>query len=121
MSTEANKVIANADNASVRAEQLEALFEAMADAVFVYASAGHLLQANKAAHDLFGFDGQPDDPTLSQGERVTAVELRDHQEQPPPQEPRALVRVLGSKVLTGTTTLEVRFLRIPMRSTSRRT
>jgi K+-sensing histidine kinase KdpD len=55
------RALAAEREARMRTSQLESTFEAMSDGVIVYHNQGRVLQANKAAHGLFGLDALPYD------------------------------------------------------------
>jgi len=93
--------------ASARAHQLEAIFEAMADGIFVYDKDGHLLQMNQAARDLIGLDARQDYSSLSLNERATLITQRYVQGQSLPSTQWATTRVLGGEVLTDATAVDV--------------
>lgn len=91
---------------SSRAHQLEAIFEAMADGIFVYDKDGHITRMNKAARDLLGLDAHPGYTALSLEERGAMVTQRYVQGQSLPLAQWATTRMLGGEVLTDTTALE---------------
>ncbi len=91
---------------SSRAHQLEAIFEAIADGVFVYDKDGHLIQMNKGARDLLGLDSQTGYTALSLEERGTMITQRYVQGQSLPLAQWATTRVLNGEVLTDTTAVE---------------
>ena len=91
---------------SSRARQFEAIFEAIADGIFVYDKDGHILRMNKAARDLLGLDSHPDYTALSLEERGTLITQRYVQGLSLPLAQWATTRVLGGEVLTDTTAVE---------------
>jgi PAS domain S-box-containing protein len=91
---------------SSRTHQLETIFEAIADGVFVYDKDGHLTQMNKGARDLLGLDSQTDYTALSLEERGAMMTQRYVQGQSLPLAQWATTRVLNGEVLTDTTAVE---------------
>ena len=91
---------------SSRARPLEAIFEAIADGVFVYDKDGHITQMNKGARDLLGLDSQPGYTALSLEERGVMITQRFVQGQSLPLAQWATTRVLNGEVLTDTTAVE---------------
>jgi PAS domain S-box-containing protein len=92
--------------AAARAQQLEAIFEAISDGLFVYDQDGHILRMNRAARDLLGLDDLPDYTALSLEERGTMITQRYVQGQSLPLTQWATSRVLSGEVLTDTTAVE---------------
>lgn len=88
--------------------QLEATFEAMGDAVFVYDESGQPVRANRAAHDFYG--GDPDDEYLSlpREERRKRIPAFDMEGRPLPQEHRPAARALRGEVFRGNDAQDVR-------------
>jgi PAS domain S-box-containing protein len=91
---------------SSRAQQLEAIFEAITDGLFVYDKDGCILRMNRAARDLLGLDDLPGYTALSLEERGTLVTKRYVQGQSLPLAQWATTRVLSGEVLTDTTAVE---------------
>ena len=91
---------------SSRAQQLEAIFEAMTDGIFVYDKDGHILRMNRAARELLGLDDLPGYTALSLEERGTLITQRYVQGQSLPLAQWATTRVLSGEVLTDTTAVE---------------
>ncbi len=81
--------------AAARASQLEAVFEAMTDAVLVFDNQGRILQRNAADRQLFTFATEP--RTLA--ERWPLVNIRDEHGQPLVQDHRPSPRVLRGELL----------------------
>jgi PAS domain S-box-containing protein len=63
--------------ATERAAQLEAVFEAMADGVLVYDEHGTIMRANQAARALMGYDGRAGFFERPSDERAATYELTD--------------------------------------------
>lgn len=93
--------------AVIRASQLEAIIDAMADAVSIYDSEARLLQVNKAAQDLYALDTRTDFFSLPVDERVSQMVVRDEQGQLLPREQWPMLRILRGEVLKGTDTVEM--------------
>ncbi|HEV2461185.1 MAG TPA: PAS domain S-box protein, partial [Ktedonobacterales bacterium] len=92
-----------------QATQLEAIFEAMTDGVFVLDADGHVSRLNAASHALFGL--APDKGLTDTAEgRAQSLDLRDAGGQPLPVEHLPSQRVLRGEVLAGddAVTLQVR-------------
>src|SRR5579884_2191091 len=89
-----------------RAQQLEAIFEAIGDGLFVYDKDGHIRRMNRAARDLLGLDDLPGYTALSLEERGTLITQRYVQGQSLPLAQWATTRVLNGEVLTDTTAVE---------------
>ncbi|HEY7126976.1 MAG TPA: PAS domain S-box protein [Ktedonobacterales bacterium] len=91
------KALRKAEHESAaRACQLEAVFEAMTDAVLVFDTNTRIVQRNAADRQLFAFDTEPE--TLA--ERRALVHLRDENRQPIPEERLATLRALKGELLT---------------------
>jgi PAS domain S-box-containing protein len=94
---------------SSHAHQLEAIFEAIADGIFVYDKGGYITQMNKGARDLLGLDTHPGYTALSLEERGKMITQRYVQGQSLPLAQWATTRVLNGEVLTDTTAVEFTF------------
>src|SRR5690242_11145772 len=92
---------------SSREQQLEAIFDAMADGIFVYDKDGRILRMNRAARDLLGLDDLPGYTALSLEERGTLITQHYVQEQSLPLVQWATTRVLSGEVLTDATAVEL--------------
>jgi len=93
--------------AQVYASQLEAIFEAMTDGVFVYDRHGSIMQVNTAARRLLALDVVPDYTARPLEERIALLDMRDTQGQSLPRGSSAPGRLLKGEVLTGANALEV--------------
>lgn len=91
---------------SSRAHQLEAMFEAITDGIFVYDQDGHILRMNRAARELLGLDDLPGYTALSLEERGQLLTQRYVQGQSLPLAQWATTRVLSGEVFTDTTAVE---------------
>lgn len=87
-------------DAAARASELEAIFEAMTDAVYVNDADGQLLHMNVAAR-AFTTEGNVPDALRYGGSERTGGTPRGEQGQPLTSEQWPLTRVLGGEVLTG--------------------
>ncbi len=96
-----------AREAVARANQLEAIIEAMADGVLIYDAEGRLVQANKAARDLIALDIVPDYFSHSAQERIPQLLLRDERGQLLPEDQWPVHRILRGETLEGTNTMDV--------------
>ncbi len=90
-----------------RTRQVEAILEAMTDAVFLYDRSGAIVQVNTAARRVFGLDVMPDYASSPQEERLAPYVLQDLQGQLLPREHWPLTRLLQGEVLAGEKTMEV--------------
>ena len=99
--------------AVLRANQLEATFEAMNDAVVIHEKQGQVLHTNAATRRLFGLDALPskDEAHLRQELLLQAVQ-RGEQGQLLPEKRRPLSRLFAGEVLTGTQAIDV-FVQTP--------
>jgi PAS domain S-box-containing protein len=88
-------------------QQLEAIFAAMTDGVFVYDAQGHILRMNEAARVLLARYTTPDDVKASLGERAERVKPRSPEGVPLPPEQVPSIRILHGEVLTGDKTADV--------------
>jgi PAS domain S-box-containing protein len=89
--------------AAARANQLEAIFEAMTESVVVFDKHERVLQRNAADRQLFDFDMEPE--TLA--ERRNIIRLRDVHGQPIPRERASTVRALQGHLLNDPTAPDV--------------
>jgi PAS domain S-box-containing protein len=95
---------------AARAAQLEAVIEAIADAVLVFDTDERILQMNAAARKLLAFDTHPsytDYFARPVEERRQLLHMRDEHGQELPQERWPQVRILGGEVLTGAGAVDV--------------
>ncbi len=92
-----------------RANELEATFEAMTDAVIVYDNRGHILRTNAVARSLFALDARPK-PKFSfrlWRERKPVLGMLDEYAQPLSKEQSPLSRILNGEVLTNANAMDV--------------
>jgi PAS domain S-box-containing protein len=90
-----------AQETATHASKLEAIFEAMADGVFVFDSEGSLLQTNAAFREMLGIDAVSDHPLRSLQARAAFLTPRDEQDRPLPQEQWPVPRILRGETLHG--------------------
>ena len=94
--------------ARMRAQQLEATFEAINDGVVVYDKQGQVLQINAATRHLFGFTSLPSqDEALIKQELLLQAVQRDKVGKPLPERQRPLVRLFKGEGLTGLNATDV--------------
>ena len=98
--------------ATARANELEAIFEAMADAVFFYDRQGHLLRTNAAARELLGLDQSPGYHSLPPDERLVHFLPRDARGRPLPKQQWPIYRILSGEGLTGANAMDM-MVRLP--------
>jgi signal transduction histidine kinase/PAS domain-containing protein len=78
---------------------LESVFEAITDGLFVWDDRGEMLRANSALRELLSLDSDPQYPTRPADERRRLLHPRDEQGQPLPAEQWPLFRMLrGEKI-----------------------
>lgn len=94
------------DEVFARASQLEMVFEAMTDGLFVFDTDGRILQMNQAARDLLGIGDLASYMALPLEERGRLTAQRAVPAQSPPFAAWATTRVLAGEVLTGMTAVE---------------
>lgn len=82
-------------------EELEIIFETMADALIVYDAEGQLLFANAASRVLLGYDQQLDSLANDTQSRGAKLLIRDENGQPLPQEDWPNYRILRGETLQG--------------------
>ncbi len=92
-----------------RAGELDAIFDAVTDAIVVYDSGGSVTRLNAAARALFGGQGIPNPPPA---EPLARMDLRGGDGAPLPCEHWPHSRILRGETLGGETVLDVR-LRAP--------
>jgi PAS domain S-box-containing protein len=94
--------------AMLRANQLEATFEAMNDGVVIYNRKEQILHTNAATRRLFGLGAIPSKDEADAGQELLlhAVQ-RDEQGQLLPEKRRPLARLFAGEVLTGTQARDV--------------
>ena len=93
---------------TTRAQEIEGIFEADADAVMVFDTGGHILRMNAALTRLLGGDMAGRVGYLLPEERASRLAFSDAEGQPLPKEGWPLYRVLRGETLTGPQALEMR-------------
>jgi PAS domain S-box-containing protein len=93
--------------AAIRASELEATFETMADAVFVFGSEGQVVRMNAAARELFVQDADIDlsQPLRDRGYKTVVL---DEHDQIIPEDQWPLFRVVRGEVLTSANAVDMR-------------
>lgn len=91
-----------------RAAELEAVFEAIADGVFVFGPRGEVLRGNSAARDLLDMDQPQAFYARPQDERGRRTEVLDTQGSPFPADEWPLFRVIRGEVLKGEQAVDLR-------------
>lgn len=87
--------------ATIRAEELTTILEAMSDGVVVYNVAGEIVRANRAALALTSIDSYPDALQLPIEDRVRLYDMRDRRGNVAAREHWPLTRILNGEVLSG--------------------
>ncbi|HEX6478676.1 MAG TPA: ATP-binding protein [Ktedonobacteraceae bacterium] len=97
--------------AAEQASELEAIFEAMTDGVFVYSRDGYMLRMNAAFRKLIGLNAENESNFLSYPlhERRALLAMTDELGRPLPLEQWPQSRILGGEVLTEANTADVIF------------
>lgn len=93
--------------AAHRLAQVEAIFDAITDSIFVYDQAGHIVQANQAMRDMLALSTNPIYASLSPTERAARIELRDTSGQVLPTEQWPSHRLLAGETITGADGLDI--------------
>jgi signal transduction histidine kinase/GAF domain-containing protein len=93
--------------AQAHASQLEAIFEALTDGVFVYDRHGNIMQVNTVARRLFALDVVPDYTARPLEERLALLDVHDTQGQCLSRGNSPPGRLLKGEVLTGANAMEV--------------
>lgn len=88
--------------------ELEAIFEAMADAVSVFDAHGRLVRLNAAMATLVGWKQRSDYLALPVEERESALEMLDMDGRPLPREQWPALRALHGETLTGVHAVDIR-------------
>lgn len=90
-----------------RAQQLEAIIDAMSDLLFVYDSNRQLLYTSKSAQAILPLEQQPDFFSRSFVERIPIFQIRDEHGQPLPREQWPIERMLKGEALNGDKAVDV--------------
>ncbi len=95
------------DDASFRQRELEALFEAITDGIFVYDATGRLRRMNSAARALLSRYIPPDDFSIPAQARAERYGPRSPDGRPLSPEQVPVVRMLQGEIFTGAKTTDV--------------
>jgi PAS domain S-box-containing protein len=111
--TERNQLVREREAARVQAEQqaeqLDLLFEGMADGLLVYDAAGTLIRTNAAARQLLGLEAAPPGyAELPVYQRLAAYALRDAQDHPLAPQEWPTARALRGESLIGAHAMDLR-------------
>lgn len=89
--------------AANRAIELEAIFQSLADGIYVVNAGGSIIHANPAFMEIVGYTRQNREEFLgfSRDQRHTLLDVRDEQGQPLPYAAWPETRILGGEVLKG--------------------
>ncbi len=98
--------------AAARARQLEAIFDAITDGVFVYDAEGHIIRTNASANELLAIDSLAGYATLPLAERRALLAPRDRNGQPLTEPPQPVTAMLQGVVLKGETALDLMLRRL---------
>jgi PAS domain S-box-containing protein len=90
-----------------RAQELEAIFETMADALFVYDAQGHIQRANAFGRELLGLEAEVWQAHTVE-EHTARLQFTDENEQEVPFERLPAQRVLRGEHLTGDQAVDMR-------------
>lgn len=93
--------------ATQRAQQLEAIFEAMVEGVIVYDSDARILQMNSAARKLLGVASQPEYATSLVSQRAVMVSIHDKQEKPFAEGQLPIERLLRGETLNDSSSVDI--------------
>lgn len=102
--------------AEARAQELEHVFDAIADAAFVYDAQGRIVRMNSAARAMFGLADIANYTDRTPQERSTLISARDNQGKTISAMESGLYRLLRGESLTGADALDVQ-LHLPDGST----
>ncbi len=101
------RVQASEQEASNRASQLEATFEAIVDGVLVYDRQGRVLRVNSAYQKMIVLEARPEHILLSPQERGAMLELRDEQGITLNAEQMPVQRMLAGDILTADRSMDI--------------
>jgi PAS domain S-box-containing protein len=106
LETEKNALSQARQQAIDQANEIEAIFEAIADALYVYDSQGCLIRTNAAAQAFSPLFRQSDYRALTYHERISSFNARDGDRQTLTDANLPLTRVLQGEMLTGSQTAD---------------
>lgn len=92
---------------ALRASELEAVFESITDAVFLFNTEKQILRMNTAARELLAVDQQPDYPSLPANKRMPLLDMRDEHGQLLSDEQWPMTRILNGESLKGSNACDV--------------
>ena len=102
-------------DATARAKQLAAIFEAIVDGVIVYDREGHIQQMNSTAREILAVNSQPDYATSALDDRMALLQERlfpfkvfDDHGMSLPQEQWPVFRILNGEMLKGANAVDIR-------------
>ena len=93
-----------------QASEIEAIFEAMTDGVYVYDSQGQLVRMNAAAKTFSPLFGQSEYLARPFPKRISSFPVRDQYKQPLENSNLPLTRLLRGEILTGLHTADTLLL-----------
>jgi len=91
-----------------QARELESIFEAVTDGLFVYDATGHLTRVNRAGQALMLTGEFAPEPTAKVSERIGRYSLRDETGQLLPDDRWPICRLLAGETLAGPTAADIR-------------
>jgi PAS domain S-box-containing protein len=90
-----------------RASEVEAIFESIADGVYVYDTQGQVIRTNSAAQNLYPLIRQPDYTERPFPERIDSNVMRDEQGQAIQFSSMPLIRTLRGETFTGSHSMDI--------------
>lgn len=95
--------------AANRAIELEAIFQSLADGIYVVGKTGAIIRSNPAFMEIIGYteENQKEFFGLSRDQRHTLLDVRDEQGQPLPYEAWPETRILAGEILKGPTVVDL--------------
>jgi PAS domain S-box-containing protein len=90
-----------------RSQQLEVIFNAMADGVIVYDSDGLIMQMNSAARKLLGIENQPQYTRSSVSERASVLRIRNEHGQPFASGQTPVDRIVRGEILGAKNSVDI--------------
>ncbi len=88
-------------------QQLNVIFESIADGIIVYDENAQVVQINDATHNLYGLDERPDFFSLPVHERIELLRMRDEEGNLLSAETSPMARILSGEVLQDMRTMDV--------------
>lgn len=98
---------ASEQEARARVEELEAVFQVIAEHVAIYDSRGRVLQMSANVHELLGVDQGSDFMKHSMEDRSSALSIRGEDGYPLPEEQWPVRRILNGEVLRDATAVDI--------------